>query len=176
MPNKLFICRALCLALLRKMTDMMWYPARPGILCKAKIQYLLTCKVSRYCILALRDRAAQRWPTNVGPVQNQHGVNDSSKTGQIVTYDEDYLVNNGEDLFPDHQPIPHLWSIINRIQLKILGQYLPLSSIIDRKLSNSWSSTEPSLLVQNRSYLSPDQRSIALRTPTITWTNILLVR
>ena len=31
-------------------------------LCKAKRQYLLTCKVSRYCLLALRDRAASNNP------------------------------------------------------------------------------------------------------------------
>ena len=31
--------------------------ATPAMLCKAKRQYLLTCKVSRYCLLALHDRA-----------------------------------------------------------------------------------------------------------------------
>ena len=31
----------------------------PALLCKARMQYLLTCKVSRYCILALHGTTAQ---------------------------------------------------------------------------------------------------------------------
>ena len=31
---------------------------RPALLCKAKMQYLLTLEVSRYCLLALRGSAA----------------------------------------------------------------------------------------------------------------------
>ena len=33
------------------------HPIRGALLCKSKRQYLLTCKVSRYCLLALHGRA-----------------------------------------------------------------------------------------------------------------------
>ena len=42
-----FLCGSLCM--------------RRALLRKAKRQYLLTCKVSRYCLLALRGRALPLW-------------------------------------------------------------------------------------------------------------------
>ena len=33
----------------------------PAILCKAQMHYLLICKVSRYCLLGLHDRAAVQY-------------------------------------------------------------------------------------------------------------------
>ena len=50
------------------------YITQPAMLCKAKRQYLLTCKVSRYCLLALHDRLQSHLGMPELHVQHMHRV------------------------------------------------------------------------------------------------------